>query len=82
MDDTITGTNPSVSNIISKLELALEVRALPSLFIDQTTSRIIANCEEYEGTRFRTGSPLACGVMAFACSSFYLTGSILYFPFN
>ena len=43
MDDTITHTNASVSNVISILKLALEVRVLPSPFADQTTARIIAN---------------------------------------
>ena len=43
------------------ISLALEVRALPSLFADQTTSRIIANWE-CEKLRFRTGSTLVYSV--------------------
>ena len=41
MDDTITRTSKSVSIEFIKLELALEVRAVPSPFADQTTSRIV-----------------------------------------
>ena len=44
---------------------------IPSLFTGQTTSRIVANWEMRSSTfHFRRGSPLACGVMGIACSSF------------
>ena len=59
MDDPITRTNTSVSIIISKLELALEVRTLLSPF----TSRIIVNRESMwiEELCFRTGLLLHAG---------------------
>ena len=69
MDDTITRTNETVS---IKLELALEVRALPSLFTDQTTESLQNGNEcEHEELHFRRGSPLACRVMDIACFSLY-----------
>ena len=57
----------------SKLELALEVRTLPSCHCLQTRQlaellQTGKECE-YEELRFRRGSPLACGVMGIACSS-------------
>ena len=56
------------------LELALEIRALPSLLADQTTSRIVAELGKklHEELRLRRGLPLACGVMCFVSSSYVL----------
>ena len=74
MDDTITRTNSSVSVvIISKLELASEVRPLPSRHCLQTRQlaellQTGKECE-YDELHFRRGSPLACWVMGIACSS-------------
>ena len=50
------------------ISLALEVRALPSLFADQTTSRIIANWDRICELRFRSGLSLASVVMDIVCA--------------
>ena len=65
MDDTITCTNTiGKYHHFSKLELALEVRALLSPFADQTTESLqtgkYCECEELH---FIRGSPLACGAI-------------------
>ena len=53
------------------LELALEIRALPSPLAKQTTNRLLQNWgrNECQERHLRRGSPLACGVMCFVISS-------------
>ena len=64
MDDTITHTNASVVSSFSKLELALQVRVLPSPFVDtRQQAKLLQTGKEYEELYFRRGSPLACRVM-------------------
>ena len=69
MDDTITRTNAIGTYCHSKLELALEGRAL---FADQQQADSLQTGKECEckELRFRRGSPLACGVMGIAWSSY------------
>ena len=73
-----TQTHRYVSSF-SKLELALEVRALPShrrLQTRQQEESLQTGKEcEYEELRFRSCSPLACRVIGIACSSWLFSKS-------
>ena len=72
MDDTITRTNESVSYLV-KLNLALEVleHYRCRLQTRQQAESLQTGKEcEYEELCFRRGSPLACGVMGIARSSY------------